>query len=122
MWDVHIVAKQRHEDLLRRSAHRRRVAQAKAAAATRLLAGQAGWIGRVSPAGTATPAAHQHADGAGRVEAAAPARVRARRALGFALVQAGLWVLVGPRGRRPFEQLAWHTERETARASESHRS
>jgi hypothetical protein len=102
MWDIEVIATHRHNDLLHRSAQRRLVRRAKAAAA-------------------AAAAAQQRAD----LEPAPHAGVRARRALGFALVQAGLWILVGG-GRdvrdAQLEQLARDSELETARASAPHRS
>ena len=90
MWDIDVIATQRHNDLLRRANQRRLAARTKAAAAER-----------------------------------EPAHRSARRALGFALVHAGLWILVG--GGRDvrdvqLEQLARDPELETARASAPHRS
>jgi hypothetical protein len=100
MWDIDVIATQRHNDLLRRSAQRRLAARAKAAAAER---------------GAGLEPAHP----------GARARSRARRTLGFALVHAGLWILVGG-GRdvrdEQFEQLARDPELESARASAPHRS
>jgi hypothetical protein len=101
MWDIDVIATQRHNDLLRRSAQRRLAARAKAAAAAKRGAG-------LEPA-----------------RPGARARFRARRTLGFALVQAGLWILVGG-GRHvrdeQFERLARDPELESARASAPHRS
>jgi hypothetical protein len=94
MWDLHVFARHRQDELLRRSARRRRIAEARATA------------GRTH----------------GRSRSRSQAEVRARRTLGFALVHAGLWILVGPRGRRRAAQLAWHPELKTARASEPYRS
>lgn len=97
MWDIDVVATGRHNDLIRRSAQHRLARRAKAAAAARRRA---------------------------ELEPAYPGD-RARRALGFALVNAGLWILVG-RGRdvrdEQLEQLARDSELETARVFTPHRS
>jgi hypothetical protein len=91
MWDIDIIATQRHNDLIRRAAQRQLARRAKAAAAAERE----------------------------------PAHRKARRTLGFALVHAGLWILVGG-GRdvrdAQLEQLARDPELETARVSAPHRS
>ncbi|GAB3424852.1 hypothetical protein GCM10027569_60500 [Flindersiella endophytica] len=102
MWDIDVIATGRHNDLLRRSAQRQLARRAKAASAA---------------------AARQRADLEPTLNSHRGAS--ARRALGFALDQAGLWILVGG-GRdvrdEQLEQLARNSELETARASAPHRS
>lgn len=97
MWDIDVIATQRQNDLLRRSARHRLARRARAAAAARRRAD------------------HE----------SAYAGDRARRALGFALVHAGLWILVGG-GRdvrdEQLEKLARDPELETARPSAPHRT